>query len=89
MTLAIRLNGAMPDSRRHRGKHPDDDALFGDAAAATLRRATSELSWLLTRGYSETAALQLVGDRHALRARARKAVARASCTDDALADDLR
>lgn len=52
-----------------------------------LRRATAELSWLLERGYSDTAALKLVGDRHALRARQRDAIKR--CAVAASAVDLR
>lgn len=73
----------MPDTRRHRGPHPEDRALFGEAAWPTLQRATSELSWLLTRGYSEDASLKLVGDHHQLRERQRRAVMRAACTDAA------
>jgi len=40
-----------------------------------------ELSWLLERDYSDVAALKLVGDRHSLDARQRKAVLRASCSE--------
>jgi hypothetical protein len=55
--------------------------LFAPARHAALRTATAELSWLLSRGYAQTAALKLVGDRHALRERQRAAVARAACSD--------
>lgn len=47
-----------------------------------LRRATSELSWLLGRGYAAVAALKLVGDRYGLTARQRLAVSRAACSDE-------
>ena len=71
----------MPDRRRHRGAHPDDPELFGAAQLPVLRRATEELSWLLTRGYATPAAMRLVGDRHALSARQRLAVKRCACSD--------
>jgi hypothetical protein len=51
---------------------------------APLRVATSELSWLLSRGYQSKSALKLVGDRHALRERQRLAVARAACAESSL-----
>jgi len=40
----------MPDTRHHRGRHPDDDRLFAATFHPTLRTATQELSWLLTKG---------------------------------------
>lgn len=73
----------MPDRRLHRGPHPDDAELFAPAAWPALRLATAELSWLLSRGYSPTAALKLVGDRHRLGARQRNAVERCACADAA------
>ena len=71
----------MPHRQRHRGRHPDDHELFAPAALPALRRAVDELSWLRSRGYAEPAALKLVGDRHGLRERQRRAVARCACTD--------
>jgi hypothetical protein len=50
-----------------------------------LRRATGELSWLLSRGYQTRSALKLVGDRWGLRERQRLAVSRAACSDESLA----
>jgi hypothetical protein len=41
-----------------------------------------DLSWLLTRGYPAKAALKLVGDRHALRDRQRKALQRCAAGDE-------
>lgn len=73
-----------PDRRRHRGAHPEDARLFEEAWLPALRVATSELSWLLSRGYQSKSALKLVGDRHALRERHRLAVARASCAEENL-----
>ena len=74
-----------PDRRRHRGAHPADADIFGAARVPALRRATDELSWLLSRGYQSKSALKLVGDRHALRERQRLAVSRAACPDESLA----
>jgi hypothetical protein len=71
-----------PDKRQHRGAHPADRELFGEQHLPVLRRATSELSWLMGRGYAFAAALKLVGDRYGLTARQRLAVSRAACTDE-------
>ena len=71
-----------PDKRQHRGAHPADKGLFGPEKLRILRRATAELSWLLGRGYAGLAALKLVGDRYALTARQRLAVARAASSDE-------
>lgn len=71
----------MPDHRKHRGPHPQDDQLFGVEESAALRAATRDLSWLLTQYYASTSALKLVGDRYRLNARQRVAVARCACGD--------
>ena len=63
-----------------RARNPADDDLFAPARRPALRAAVAELSWLLDRGYTEDAGVALVGDRHALTARQRKAVRRAACT---------
>src|SRR6267378_5661009 len=74
-----------PDIRKHRGAHPEDKKLFAAEQLPVLRSAVSELSWLLTRGYSPKGALKLVGDRYTLTDRQRLAVSRASCSDQNLA----
>jgi hypothetical protein len=74
----------MPQHQRHRGKHPQDDKLFSHARIDTLRRAVSNLSYLFSQGYAETAALKLVGDHYQLTTRQRRAVLGASCADAAL-----
>ncbi len=73
----------MPDQRQHRGPHPEDQQLFSTDHWPRLRKATRDLSWLLTRGYASTSALKIVGDRYSLDARQRLAVARCACSDDA------
>jgi hypothetical protein len=70
------------DKQQHRGAHPEDQRLFADDWLPALRIATAELSWLLSRSYTITAALKLVGDRHRLGERQRMAIARAACTDE-------
>ena len=74
----------MPDTRRHRGPHPEDKRLFAREHWPLLRSAVADLNWLLTRGYAEPSALKLVGDRHWLDRRQRIAVMRCACSDQAL-----
>ncbi len=78
----------MPDSRKTRGPHPKDVRCFGRSQIETLRRAVEELSWLLSRRYSRKAAQTLVGDRHKLRDRQRKAIQRCAVGDHARSDRL-
>lgn len=68
---------------RGRGPGPRDRELFAESRVSILRSAVADLSWLLTRGYSDRAALKLVGDRHALTERQRMAVSRSACSDAA------
>lgn len=70
-----------PDNRQHRGAHPSDRRLFASAQLPALRRATDELSWLLSRDYALKSGLKLVGDRYNLTERQRLAVSRAACSD--------
>ncbi|MDO8630331.1 MAG: DUF434 domain-containing protein [Phycisphaerales bacterium] len=76
----------MPDKRRHRGPHPDDEMLFAAPTVPMLRTAVAELSWLLSRGYAADSGLKLVGDRHNLTARQRMAVRRCVCSDSCARD---
>ena len=70
---------------RHQGRHPDDDRLFAAEALGPLRDASDDLSYLRTRGYADEGALKLVGDRHQLTARQRRAIRGAACSEAALA----
>jgi hypothetical protein len=68
----------MPDSRRHRGPHPEDAILFQRPDyLRKLRLAAGDLAWLLGRQYAPEAALTLVGNRYQLRQRQRRALSRA------------
>ena len=71
----------MPDTRSHRGPHPEDHRLFAPETLGTLREAVADLNWLLSRGYPNAGAQKLVGDRYQLAARQRSAVARCACSD--------
>jgi len=74
----------MPDRRTHRGRHPEDARLFGQAAVERLRSAVEDFSLLLTKGYGEKGALKRVGDKFSLTARQRLAVLRNACSDEQL-----
>jgi hypothetical protein len=68
----------MPDSRHHRGAHPEDARLFAPDQWPALQSAAEELAWLLDRDYALRSALALVGNRHGLTQRQRLALARCS-----------
>jgi hypothetical protein len=74
----------VPDTRSHRGPHPQDSELFAESVWPALAEAVADLSWLLSRGYAINSALKLVGDRLQLGERQRLAVMRSACSDDAL-----
>lgn len=74
----------MPDKRSHRGPHPDDAALFTSQTQPVLQQAVADMSWLLSRGYSDKSVLKLVGDRYNLTYRQRIAVMRSGCSDTQL-----
>lgn len=67
-----------------RGPHPEDAEAFDERTLPRLRTAVHELSWLLERGYTQRAALILVGDHHQLTARQRNAVWRCAAPDTRL-----
>lgn len=73
----------MPDTRSHRGPHPEDGRLFAPENRSVLREASCDLCWLFDRGYAGASALKLVGDRYALEKRQRTAVARCACSAEA------
>ena len=75
----------MPDKRKHRGPHPSDHLLFSPKEIPKIKEAILDLSWLLSKGYSEKSALNLVGDRYQLKMRQRMAVLRCVSRRDAIA----
>ncbi len=74
----------MPDSRKHRGQHPQDKTLFSVKTLPNLRAGVTDLSWLFSRGYSERSAVELVGNRYQLTKRQRQAIRAGACSDAAL-----
>lgn len=79
----------MSERAARRGRVADDDRLFAGDQRPALRAAVADLTWLFDHGYSEEAALKLVGDRHGLSGRQRKAVRRSSATTAAIEDRRR
>ncbi|WP_338767156.1 DUF434 domain-containing protein [Bernardetia sp. ABR2-2B] len=74
----------MPHSQKHRGANPKDYAAFAEKNISNLKLATSDLSWLLSNGYSQKASLKLVGDKFSLTDRQRKAINAASAEKESL-----
>ena len=64
--------------RKHRGTAPEDALFFDQTRVARLRQAVGDLGWLLQRGYSPKASLELVGNRYQLTARERLAIVHAA-----------
>lgn len=73
----------MSSKQKHRGQHGNDPRLFHPRWLPILNQAVIDLAWLLSREYSEKSALTLVGDRYRLNIRQRKALLRATCSDQA------
>jgi hypothetical protein len=60
---------------RNRGKEGRDDLLFGDSKMqGKIKEAVTDVSYLLSRGFSEKSSIQLVGNRYKLNTRQQKAV---------------
>ena len=60
--------------RKHRGLAPQDALFFDAGRVERLKEAVEDLSWLLRRGYSQKAAVELVGNRYQLTKRERHAL---------------
>ena len=74
----------MPDKRKHRGPHPEDERLFAESSTPVLSRAVQDVSAILTMGYPIKGTLKLVCDRFSLTERQRLAVMRSACSDQHL-----
>ena len=72
----------MPDTRQHRGAHPEDAALFAPDQEPALQQAAAELCWLLDRGYALRSCVALTGNRHGLTQRQRLAITRSVCSHE-------
>ena len=70
--------------KRNRGQHPNDPKLFAPKWQPIFHEAVSDLSFLLSRGYGEKSATQIVGNRYRLNARQQKALGRMSVAQSAV-----
>jgi Uncharacterized conserved protein len=71
-------------NNRNRGKQSSDDQHFAPKWHPVFTQAVDDLCWLLTRGYNENSAIQLVGNRYRLNKRQRQALLRVSCDENDL-----
>jgi hypothetical protein len=75
---------SMPDTRKHRGPHPNDKELFRPKVIPAMQEAVAEYSWLLSHDYPPKAGLKLVGDKFQFKKRQLNAIQRSACSDDSL-----
>ena len=68
----------MSETKKSRGAGPRDKILFASKNHRKLSLATEDLCYLMERGYSESAALRVVGDHFQLQKRQRLAILRSS-----------
>ena len=68
-------------TQRNRGKQSSDDQHFSEKWHPIFTEALDDLCFLLTRGYTDGSALQLVGNRYKLNKRQRQALLRVSAND--------
>jgi len=66
---------------RNRGKQSSDDKWFATKWHAVFTEAVDDLCFLLSRGYANNSALQIVGNRYQLNKRQRNAISRISCSN--------
>ncbi len=65
----------------NRGKQTSDDKWFSPKWYPVFTEAANDLCFLLTRGYAEKSALQIIGNHYKLQKRQRLAILRISCSD--------
>ena len=77
------MSDEQPETRRNRGKDPEDDALFSPASEQEkLLMALDDMHYLLTKDYPPRATLALVGNRYRLRQRQILALQGMACSAD-------
>lgn len=69
---------------RNRGKHSNDDKLFGKKWQPIFEEAIQDLSFLMSRGYGDKSATQLVGNRYRMNSRQQQALLRMSAPKNAI-----
>lgn len=73
------------NTTRNRGKQSSDDKWFSSKWHPIFKEAVDDLCYLLTRGYANNSALQIVGNRYKLNKRQRNAILRISCSNEEIA----
>lgn len=69
-------------NNRNRGKNTGDDTLFGsEKQISKIKQAVQDMQYLLTRGYAEKAASDLVGNRYRLKTRQIQVIRGASASE--------
>ena len=81
---ALSIFVGMPNRQKHRGQHSNDPKIFNEKWIPSLNEAVDDLSFLLSRGYTDNPAIKIVGDKFKLTKRQRMAVWRAACKNEAL-----
>ncbi len=77
------MNDEHSETRRNRGKDPEDEALFSPASEqAKLLTALNDMHYLLSKDYPPRATLALVGNRYRLRQRQILALQSMACSAD-------
>ncbi len=75
----------MSYTKRNRGKEASDDRLFGTTIMHNkLKEAATDMCYLLTKGYAEKSAVQLVGHRYRLNSRQIKVLQGMSASKQAI-----
>lgn len=81
-TLSCVMSDEQPETRRNRGKDPEDNAFFSSAhEQEKLLTALDDMHYLLSKGYALRATLALVGNRYRLRQKQILALQGMSCSN--------
>lgn len=74
---------------KNRGKHANDDIIFGAKWQPIFEEATADLSYLLSRGYGAKSSTQLVGNRYRMNSRQQQALIRMTASEQAIIERKR
>ena len=69
---------------KSRGKHPNDEKLFGEKWLSIFKAASTDLSYLLSREYGIKSAVQIVGNRYRMNSRQQIALKRMCASQKAV-----
>lgn len=69
---------------KNRGKHANDDKIFGQKWVPIYKEAITDLSYLLSRDYGSKSSVQLVGNRYRMNSRQQKALVRMAAATSAI-----